>query len=779
MTPRALLEGMKAMRASVRSATPIERGPRHVVFRTSATVASYQPISSADSEMLARAGVAPPGAPVEGRLRLDAVSDRVIRVRYAEGTAAPDSATGIVMGAPPPPATCGVRDEPGALIMATAEALVRVTLEPLRIEVLDPAGTVVVGIGGAEKNHFCQWDAPNTGVLRDPGGSLPAAVESFDLRPGESIYGLGERFLKLDRVGQTLDLWTVDALGTSTPRAYKPVPFHWSTRGYGVLFNDTAGMTYWVGSRSACDVVVATASGALDYYVLLGSPKQILGLYADLTGRAELPPRWSFGYWQSKISYSAADEVLGVARELRQHRVPCDVIHLDTFWFERDWYCNLRFAPQRFPDPAGFMRELRELGFRVSLWQLPYIPEGTDLFEELAAAGGFVKDKDGGIYDVKVCFVKDFKGRTGVIDYTNPAAVRIHQSHLRRLLELGAAVFKTDFGEAAPADGVYHDGTPGHLMHNRYPIDYNRAVAEVTRQVTGRGFVWARSAWAGGQRLPVHWGGDNSPNWHNLAPQFAGGLSLGMSGFPFWSQDIGGFLGDTSDRLLTRWMQAGIFCSHARVHGFNKRELPRFSAETLRIGRETLGLRYRLLPYLIGQARMCCASGLPVLRALPIEWPDDPALRAISDQFLCGDSLLVAPVMDNGERRPVQLPAGRWTCWWTGGRYAGGTPIDAPAPLDRVPLFVREGGVVALGPELQHTDEKPCERIELLIAPFSGDGESRAIVDIDGTPVEVHHRRQGSSSEVRVGACPCAVDLRVLGPEPVRLTNRRLTQNEE
>ena len=603
------------------------------MLKTSAVMAAKRQISSADSDMLNQQKVAMVGETVEGRVRIDVLDDHIIRIRYAEGTTVPENPTPMVVGQFSGPSQCSIdvvgqaahtmldkapwlktgeeeAEASGQISLSTAKLYIAISLNPYRLEVYQTDGKRICGIGGPEKDNFANWDAYNTGVTRTMSGN-PVAVECFDLAYNECIYGLGERFIKLNKVGQTIDLNMVDALGVTTPRAYKNIPFFASTHGYGVFFNHSSLMTYWVGSMSAVDIQVAAEDDFLDYYLITGDIRQVLAAYTDLTGKGVMPPKWTFGYWQSKISYSSAEETLEIARKMREYAIPCDVIHLDTFWFKEDRYCNLEFAAERFPDPAAYLQELAALGIKVSLWQLPYIPEGSALFNDLQAVDGFVKDANGAIYNSGICFTPGFKGVVGVVDYTNPAAVKVHQEYFRRLFRMGARVIKTDFGEAAPLDGVYFDGTPGSRMHNLYPLLYNKAVFEVTKEETGDGVVWARSAWAGNQRYPLHWGGDNSPNYFNMLPQLEGGLSFGLSGFQFWSHDIGGFCGSIDENLLIRWMQVGMFISHSRIHGFGDRELYKFGPETQRICGDYIRLRYRLLPYIFGQARQCVASRCP------------------------------------------------------------------------------------------------------------------------------------------------------------------------
>ena len=698
-----------------------------------------------------------------GRLRIDAVAEDVFRIRYAEGAAVPENPTPMCIGAPPPPTRVEIQEGDGRIALRTARAQLDVTLASLRLRVHDAGGHCLTEIGGPEKNHFNTWDAYNTGICRTR-DDRPLAVECFSLRPGEGVFGFGEKFLALDKIGQTVDLNMVEAMGTTTPRSYKNIPFFWTTGGWGVFLHHSARITCWVGSRAAADLQVAVEDDFLDYYLFVGSPKEILARYTDLTGRSAMPPRWSFGFWQSRISYRSAEEALEVVRKNREHAIPTDVLHLDTHWFRDDWRCDLEFDPERFPDPSAFMKEMAELGAKVSLWQLPYIPEGSTLFDELLAVDGFVKTTDGDLYDVGLCYTPGFRGRVGCIDFTNPGAVRVYQSHLRRLFDLGARVIKADFGEQAPLDGVYHDGTPGHRMHNLYPLLYNRAVAEVTERATGESILWARSTWAGSQRYPLHWGGDSSANWHNLAPQIAGGLSLGLSGFPFWSMDIGGFVGEASGPLLVRWMQAGVFFSHPRIHGTGDRELWKRDPETLRICRDNVQLHYRLLPYLWATARDCIERALPVSRALVLEFPDDPTTRSIGDQWLVGDALLVAPILDETGRRRVYLPEGGWTDWWTGERTEGPRWISVVADLATLPLWLRDGAAIPLGPAMDYVDQRPLDALTLRIAPFREPGSRE--LRIPTTNADLVVRYAYAEGRHRVEAPPdLEITLDVVGPQ--------------
>jgi alpha-D-xyloside xylohydrolase len=435
-------------------------------------------------------------------------------------------------------------------------------------------------------------------------------------------------------------------------------------------------------------------SASFAAFVFVGDIREVLGAYTELTGRPNVPPDWSFGFWQSKISYSSAAETLEVARRMRAEDLPFDVLHLDTHWFRRDWLCDLEFDPDRFPDPAGYFEAMAAMGVKVSLWQLPYIAEGSRLF-----------------------------------------------------------------GELAEVDGVYHDGTPGHRMHNRYPLLYNRAVAEVTHAHTGEWIIWARAAFAGSQRYPLHWGGDSSARWDNLFADVTGGLSLGLCGFPFWSMDIGGFFGEPDDQLLIRWLQAGLFLSHSRIHGFGNRELYDRGATT-EIARGLLRLRYRLLPYLLGQADRAAAAGVPLARPLVVDHPDDPTTWHLSDQWLLGDDLLVAPVANPEGGRRVYLPAGDWVHWFAGERHRGPVWLSTHSPIEEFPLYQRAEALIPLGPVMDHVGARPTDPLTLRADAGSDPQDWRGVARVDGHVVTITTTHDDPT--VVVEGLPADVEVRVV-----------------
>jgi alpha-D-xyloside xylohydrolase len=632
-------------------------------------------------------------APDSARWRLEIIEAGLLRLRVAKGRFLTGAKSPMLDAIPSPRGRFRWRVKDQVASCCAGAHQIRVRLADLRVTISDRAsGRTVCAWGGPEKNRFRPWASAPTGISHTLEQNRPIAHEAFDLATDEAIWGFGEAFGALDHHGRTLDLDLNDALGVNTQRFYKPVPFWLSSRGCGVFLHQAARVTAWVGSLSTHDLQVAVDDDHLDFFVFLGPPRSVLSRYTRLTGRAEPPPAWSFGLIQGKCSYQSAAEVDAVVARYAALKIKLGAIHLDTHWFGTNWLCDLEFDPHRFPQPRRWLASLKDAGVRVGLWQLPYLPEGTTLFDEMAAADGFVKTADGSLYDVGICYVKGFTGRVGIIDYTHPAARRIHARWLRRCLRLGADFIKTDFGEDAPIDGVYHDGTPGHRMHNLYPLLYNRVVAEATRAARGHAFVWARSAWAGGQRFPAHWGGDPSANFDALAATLCGGLSLGLSGFAYWSHDVGGFLGRPDARLFLRWLQVALLGSHLRLHAAGRDcEIDRWGPEATAIARSLLELRERLLPWLTATAATGAAEGLPLLRALPLSFPSDRNVWRIADQFMVGDALLAAPVITDLDTREVYFPVGRWTCCWTGRPTVGPSWHTVRTPLERLPLWWREG----------------------------------------------------------------------------------------
>lgn len=534
-------------------------------------------------------------------------------------------------------------------------------------------------------------------------------------RQDERFAGTGERFAHLDLRGRTLQLENLDALGVNNRRAYKNVPFYLSSAGYGCFVHTSNHLRLSLADLSTRAVAGMVEEPRLDLFLIGGDPERILDGYRRITGRPRPVPRWSYGTWMSRMSYWTAEETRTVARRLREGGFPCDVIHLDTGWFEQDWRCDWAFSREKYPDPAGYLAAMRADGFRISLWQMPKIIEGTRHWEP-ARRNGFVPGVKAGMVSAS-----NFAGSTALdIDFSNPAAERWYREELLKpLLKLGAACIKTDFGEEIDPSGDFR--LPYEKLHNRYALLYQRAAWEATREATGEGIIWARSAWAGAQRYGVHWGGDCGCTFEGLAGTIRGGLHLGCSGFAFWSHDVPGFHGVPdfmnswpADDLYVRWTQVGVFSSHLRFHGANPREPYEYPAIADTV-RGWLRLRYCLIPYLEAQAGKAIAGGMPILRALLLDFPADPRCWTIDDQFLCGEDFLVAPILNAEGRRTVYLPAGRWRDLWTGDLVEGPRDLQTAAPLGRCPVWVRDGATIPIhAAVVQHTGEMDPSKVETL-----------------------------------------------------------------
>jgi alpha-D-xyloside xylohydrolase len=575
---------------------------------------------------------------------------------------------------------------------------------PWRIEWRDGSGRLLTHTYHVSDN-LGYFPFPPFSFIRRASDFSRSIDAVFLLSPGEKIFGCGEAFGPLDKVGQRVVLSTTDASGAESGGMYKPVPFFMSSRGYGMFIHTSTPVTcdFGVAHNDAASLTIG--DDTLDLFVFLGSPSEILDEYTNLTGKSPVPPLWSFGFWMSRITYQSEAEVRDVAAKLRQNRIPCDVIHLDTGWFENDWQCDYEFSKNRFSDPAKMIADLKAMGLRVCLWQLPYFIPQNKLFGEILDKRLFVRDETGGL-----------PTEDAILDFSNPETVAWYQEKLAALLEMGVGAIKVDFGEAAPLAGIYASGRTGFYEHNLYPLRYNKAAADVTKRVTGENIIWARSAWAGSQRYPLHWGGDAASSDAGMAATLRGGLSFGLSGFAFWSHDMGGFTRRPDVELYRRWMAFGFLTSHSRTHGQPPREPWEYGKEFEDDFRSADELRYRLMPYIYAQAVDSSQRGLPMLRALFIDFPDDPGAWLIEDQYLFGTDLLVAPLMHAVETaRSVYLPGdGRWIDYQTGTTYDPGWRTIEAGPVPVV-VLAREGAAIAHIPLAQSTAEMDWSRLELTV----------------------------------------------------------------
>ncbi len=523
----------------------------------------------------------------------------------------------------------------------------------------------------------------------------------FTIMPGEKIFGCGESFTKLDKVGQKVHLTVTDPQGPETDQMYKPVPFFMSNRGYGVFIHTSAPATCDFGASYIGADRIFMEDEKADLFIFLGEPKDILDEYTNITGKSPMLPLWSFGTWMSRITYFSQEEGLDIAKKLRDNKIPADVIHFDTGWFGVDWQCDYEFAKDRFADPVAMLKSLKEQNFHTCLWQLPYFTPKNRLFKDIIDKGLNVRNANGGMpYE------------DAVLDFSNPEAVKWYQGHIAHLLNQGVSTIKCDFGEAAPMNGQYHSGKTGLYEHNLYPLRYNKALWEVVNRETGEGIIWARSAWAGSQRYALHWGGDAATTNTGMLGDLRGGISFGLSGFSFWSHDMGGFVTASPEDVYRRWLPFGFLSSHSRAHGAPPTEPWLIGEDFTKAFREAAELKYRLMPYVYAQAKDCSNRGLPMVRALFIEFPDDPGAWNVEDEYMFGSQILVAPLLESGTERTCYLPKGKWIDYQTGKVYDGGYQTIAAGKIPCV-ILVRDGSLIPHVPVAQSTSEIKWDKMEL------------------------------------------------------------------
>ncbi|TDB87742.1 alpha-xylosidase [Actinomadura sp. 7K534] len=595
----------------------------------------------------------------------------------------------------------------------------------------DPAGEVSVDDGAATLTSGAlsvrvgregEWGVDFLADGRRLTGSAPKAQavidtddgrhyvrEQLDLGVDHFVYGLGERFGPLVKNGQSVDIWNADG-GTASEQAYKNVPFFLTNAGYGVFVHHPGRVSFEVASEAVARTQFSVEGQSMRYFVIYGpTPKEILRKYTALTGRPARLPDWSYGVWLSTSFTTSYDEetVTSFIDGMASRDLPLSVFHFDCFWMREYQWCDFEWDPRVFPDPEGMLRRLRERGLRVCVWINPYIGQRSPLFEEGRARGYLLKRPNGDVWQWD-----KWQPGLAVVDFTNPEAREWYAGKLDALLDMGVDSFKTDFGERIPTDVVYHDGSDPERAHNYYTYLYNQTVFDLLRKRRGEGeaVVFARSATAGGQRFPLHWGGDSESTFEAMGESLRGGLSLGMSGFGYWSHDIGGFEGTPDPALFKRWIAFGLLSSHSRLHGSHSYRVPwLFDEESVDVLRDFTRLKMRLMPYLSAAARQAYEEGLPMMRAMVVEFPDDPACTHLERQYMLGGDLLVAPVFTADGEISYYVPEGRWTHYLTGERVEGGRWVRERHGFGSVPLLVRPGAVVPEGavqdrPDYDHAD---------------------------------------------------------------------------
>lgn len=578
-------------------------------------------------------------------------------------------------------------------------------------------------------------------------------VEQLAIDVDEYIYGLGERFTPFVKNGQVVDMWNEDG-GTASEIAYKNLPFYITNKGYGVLVDNEGDVSYEIASEKVERIQFSVEGERLDYFVISGgTPMKTVEKYTDLTGKPALPPAWSFGLWLTTSFTTNYDEATtsSFIQGMADRDIPLHVFHFDCYWMEAYEWCNFTWDPATFPDPKGMLKRYHDKGLKICVWINPYIGQKSPLFAEGMEKGYLVKKTDGSVWQTDL-----WQPGMGLVDFTNPAAVKWYQEKLKTLLDMGVDCFKTDFGERIPVkDIVYFDHSDPVKMHNYYTYLYNQAVFELLEKERGKGeaVLFARSATVGGQKFPAHWGGDCSATYASMAETLRGGLSLSLGGFGFWSHDISGFESTAPADIYKRWCQFGLLSSHSRLHGSSSYRVPwLFDEEACEVLKEFTELKCRLMPYLYGQAVKAHTKGTPLLRPMLLDFPEDKACDTLDRQYMLGDALLAAPIFKESGEVQYYLPDGVWYNLLTGAKVQGGKWQKEVHDYHSLPLLVRPNTILSMGNNEKRPDYDYADGVTLLLSEFDeGAAAETEIPDLQGnTVMKVSARKVQGVIEVTV-----------------------------
>ena len=640
------------------------------------------------------------------KFKIDFVTPRTVRIRMLTTPVEPKPAASIMLAKEPGrDGSWKVTETNDKIVYSSDYGTIQINKNPWRIVLKDKAGRILSQTAALS-------DADSTQVKYTPFCFVKRGSDNarrinpvFTLTADEMIFGCGESATGLNKAGQKVNLFVTDPQGPETDQMYKPIPFFMSNRGYGMFMHTSAPVTCDFGATYIGLNKMFMGDENLDLFVFFGEPKDILDEYTDLVGKPGMPPLWSFGTWMSRITYFSEKEGYDVAANIRKNKYPCDVIHFDTGWFDVDWQCDYKFSENRFQNPQQMLKDLRSQGFHVCLWQLPYFTPKNRYFSELIEKDMYVKNGNGELPYEDV-----------VLDFSNPETVKWYQDKLAGLLNIGVSAIKVDFGEAAPLNGIYASGKSGWYEHNLYPVRYDMAVSEITKKLHNENIMWARAAWAGSQRYPLHWGGDAATTNTGLLGTLRAGLSFGLSGFSFWSHDMGGFVKATPEDLYCRWIPFGFLTSHTRAHGAPPTEPWLYDSKRVQdVFRKSAEMKYRLMPYVYAQAKECTEKGLPMLRALFVEFSDDPGAWKVDDEYLFGSQILVAPLLESGMTgRTVYLPEGKWIDYQTEKVYEGGWHQIEAGSLPII-MLVRDGSVLPHLKLAQSTAEMDWSKMSLKV----------------------------------------------------------------
>jgi len=557
--------------------------------------------------------------------------------------------------------------------------------------------------------------------------------EELQLSVGELVYGLGERFTPFVKNGQSIDIWNEDG-GTSTEQSYKNIPFYMTNKGYGVFVNHPEKVSFEVGSEKVSKVQFSVQGECLDYFIIGGeSMKEVVENYTTLTGKPALPPAWSFGLWLTTSFTTNYDEktVNEFVDGMAERDIPLRVFHFDCFWMKDFNWCNFEWDTRVFSDPKGMLKRLKEKGLKICVWINPYIGQESKLFDEGMKKGYLLKKPNGDVWQWDM-----WQPAMGIVDFTNPDACTWYSSKLKELIDMGVDCFKTDFGERIPTEVAYFDGSDPYKMHNYYTQIYNKVVFDTIKENVGEdeAVLFARSATAGGQQFPVHWGGDCEANYESMGESLRGGLSLCMSGFGFWSHDIGGFESTATADVYKRWVAFGLLSSHSRLHGSSSYRVPwLYDEEACDVVRYFTKLKCSIMPYLYNISNNASKKGIPVMRAMILEFQNDSSCTYLDRQYMLGDSILVAPIFNEDGEADYYLPQGNWTNFISGKKYEGGRWIKETHNYLSVPMMVKENSLIATGYENSKPDYDYRNNVSILAYELKDNIKANAtVIDMKG-----------------------------------------------
>ena len=615
------------------------------------------------------------------------------------------------------------------LVLKTSRIIISFNKLKACYTVCDRSGRILFEEINDEKSIYSGYYSPPLSKVHADGSTY--MCQSFKRSGGEDFYGFGEQFLDFNKRGLVTEIWNVDPANTMSFKSYKNIPFFISTNGYGFLLNSPRKSFFDMGSKTAMAYNVKVQGEELDYFLIFGEDmKNVLSKYYMLTGKPAMTPRWSFGLWMSTHTVYKSDMALmDIAQEIRKRELPVDVLHIDPPWMDLNCLvCHLEWG-ENFKNREQMVKVLKERGFKLSLWIAPYVPLDCTMYEEGLEGGYFVKDREGNLI-VNKGQMNFWSPDFVYIDFTNREAENWFKKKIKRILNEGGDIIKVDLGELGPEEALYHNGMDGAEGHNFYTLEYQRIVYEATREVKqDEAMIWCRSGFIGSHMYPVHWAGDVACNFDNMEGQLRAILGAGMSGFIFFSHDIGGFSGIPTPELYVRWFQFGMFTSHARAHGGTRHEPWFYGERVMEICKKYAELRYSLLPHLYSSAAECCIKGEPMVKALVLEYADDPNTRNIDSEYLFCNDFLVAPMFIAEGSRKIYFPEGRWIDYWNGDCYEGSRWVDYACSLERLPLFVRAGSIILKTKSGQYINEKKSwENLILEIYPELS-GEKKVYFD--------------------------------------------------